>query len=290
MNQFVKAFIATGALLFSVHAFAQVGVVTEINGEVTLQRGEEHFALVTGVDLYPGDTIRSGEDAGAQLDMDDGSMISISSNAEITIANYQLREDESVSNATIELLSGWLRFAVAKLRNRDSSYQLSMPTAVLGVRGTEGVVEVSGGGESAHTRIFLEEGEVEIAEEVRKGRLSGQKVRLRAGEFAERRFRQMLLKRAVVPAAFKKRLPIRLKTKLKRRIKLLKKRGIQPKKLGQIMRNKIKRTKLKEQLRTRPEKREEAVKKLKQKKKLREKKKKIRRDKRERRLKRNLSR
>jgi len=279
-----------GALLFSAHAFAQVGVVTEISGEAVLQRGEEQFALASGVEVNPGDIIRSGEEAGVQLEMDDGSMISISSNAEITIAEYQLREDRSVASATIELLSGWLRFAVTRLRGSESSYQLSMPTAVLGVRGTEGVIEVSGSGESAHTRIFLEEGEVEIAEEMRKGRLSGQKVRLRSGEFAERRFRQLLLKRAVVPAAFKKRLPARLKTKLKRRIKLLKKRGIQPKKIRKIMRSRSERMELKERLRSQPEKREKTLKKLDQKKKLREQPKKIKRDKREKRLKRKLSR
>ncbi|MDX8402848.1 MAG: FecR family protein [Mariprofundaceae bacterium] len=267
MNEFIKGMLTAVLLLFSLSAYAQVGVVTEINGEVTLQRVDHHFILSPGVNLYSGDVIRSGENSSAQFDMDDGSMISISSNAEITVADYQLREDRSVVSATIKLTSGWLRFAISKLRGKESSFRLSMPTAVLGVRGTEGVIEVSGSGESASTQILLEEGEVEVAERVRKGRLSGQKIYLKRGQFAERKFGRILLKRSRMSVGFKKRLPAKLKAKLKQRIKMLKRRGIVPRKL---IHHKIKRQQLK--------KRNQLIRKIKRKK-AKDKKRKLKREK-----------
>jgi len=242
MQKIIRMMIALFVLLVATHAYAQVGVVTEVHGEVSLQRADRHFILQPGVDLYPQDIIRSEDAASAQFDMDDGSMISISSNTEITIADYQLREDKSVASATIELVTGWLRFAVTKLRGHESSFRLSMPTAVLGVRGTEGVIEVLGSDESLSTQILLEEGEVEVAERIHENRLAGQKIYLKPGQFAERKFGRMLYKRAKASATFKKRLPARLKMKLKQRIKMLKKRGIAPRKMAN---NKLKRQQLK---------------------------------------------
>jgi len=259
MKWMIRLVGVLATFLVVMNVYAQIGVVTEVSGDVTVQRDGDQYNLAPGVELYSKDIIRSDSDASAQFEMDDGSMISISSNAEVKIADYKLREDKSVVSATIDLVSGWLRFAVVKLRERDSAYSFNMPTAVLGVRGTEGIIEVTGSGETAATQVMLEEGEVELAEKIRKGRFSGQKIRLKPGQFAERKFGRILLKRAKMSAAFKKRIPARLKTKLKRRIKLLKRRGVSPRKIKKIIRSKLKQQKLKRQLRNQPEKRQKLI-------------------------------
>ncbi len=208
-----------------------VGVISDVNGEVDLHRGDEVLIAEPGVDVEPGDVLVSGEGASAQLDMDDGSSLAIGANSSMKIRNYQLREDRSVLSAAIELATGWLRFAVAKLRSRDSSYRFHMPTAVLGVRGTEGVLEVTGEGEAAESRAALEEGEVELAEKLEHGRLAGRRIVLGPGQYAERRRAHPFRFRRHVPASFRRHVPPRLRARLRRRAHLLKRRGIHPRRL-----------------------------------------------------------
>jgi len=226
--------------LFATAAFAHVGVVTEVAGSIELQRGEDVFAAQSGVDVMPGDVLRSGKESSVQVDMDDGSILSIGASSTLQIDDYKLREDKSVISASIALVSGWLRFAVAKLRQQDSSYRFHMPTAVLGVRGTEGVLEVTGEGDKVESHAMLEEGEVDVAEEVEKGRLRGARVVLRPGQYASRRHGRVLKMLRRVPFAFRNRMPARLRAKLIRRIRMLKHRGVPPRRIKRAIRHRLK--------------------------------------------------
>jgi len=205
-----------------------VGVISDVSGEVELHRGDDVFAAEPGVNVEPGDELVSGEGASAQLDMDDGSSLALGASSTMRIRDYSLREDRSVLSAAIELVGGWLRFAVAKLRSRDSSYRFHMPTAVLGVRGTEGVLEVTGEGDEAESRAALEEGEVELAEKLEHGRLAGRRLVLRPGQYAARRRAHVFRFSRHVPARFRRRMPPRLRARLVRRAHLLRRRGIHP--------------------------------------------------------------
>lgn len=205
-----------------------VGVISDVSGEVELHRGQDVFAAEPGVNVEPGDELVSGEDASAQLDMDDGSSLALGASSTMHIQDYNLREDRSVLSAAIELVGGWLRFAVTKLRSRDSSYRFHMPTAVLGVRGTEGVLEVTGEGDDIESRAALEEGEVELAEKLEHGRLAGRRLVLRPGQYAARRRARAFHFSRHVPARFRRRMPPRLRVHLVRRAHLLKRRGIHP--------------------------------------------------------------
>jgi len=220
-------------------AFAHVGVVTEAKGNVELQRGDNVFAVESGVDVMPGDVLRSSQESSVQIDMDDGSMLSIGANSTFKIEEYKMREDKSVIRASVDLVAGWLRFAVAKLRQQDSSYRFHMPTAVLGVRGTEGVLEVTGEGDKVESHAMLEEGEVDVAEEVREGRLRGARVVLRRGQYVSRRHGRVLKMLRRAPFAFRNRIPARLRVRLVRRIRMLKRRGVPPRRIRRMLRHKM---------------------------------------------------
>jgi len=208
-----------------------VGVISAVSGEVILQRGDEELVAEPGVNVTPGDVLVSGEGASAQLDMDDGSSLAMGAGSRMIIRDYRLREDHSVLSAAIELARGWLRFAVVRLRSRDSSYRFHMPTAVLGVRGTEGVLEVEGEGDAVESRAELEEGEVELAERLERGKLAGRRVTLRPGQYVERRRARAFRLLRHVPARFHRRMPQHLRARLMRRAHLLKRRGIRPRRL-----------------------------------------------------------
>jgi len=221
-------------------AFAHVGVVTEVTGTIELQRGEDVFAVESGVDVLPGDVLRSNGESSVQVDMDDGSILSIGADSTMEINDYHLREDKSVVSASIALVSGWLRFAVAKLRQQDSSYRFHMPTAVLGVRGTEGVLEVTGQGDKVESHAMLEEGKVDVAEEIREGRLRGARIVLRPGQYVSRRRGRVLRMLRQTPFAFRNRIPARMRARLVHRIRMLRRRGVPPRRIRKAIRRHLK--------------------------------------------------
>lgn len=224
-------------VIFTGQACAAVGVATAISGQVELQRSDQVFVLVEGVNLNIGDIVRTGDDASAQLDMDDGSVLSLGGNSEMVIGDYSLHEDGSVAEAAIEMLTGWLRFAVSKLRAKDSSYRFHMPTAVLGVRGTEGVIQVEDEEGTEASRILLEEGVVDVVET--DG--DGNRLTLKGGEFAERLHGKRLAKRLQMAALFRKRVPPHLRMKLRHRARMLKRRGVSPRMLRKVTRRDMRR-------------------------------------------------
>jgi hypothetical protein len=232
----VAVFVLLSLLPGLALAEGEVGVITEVSGEAELMRGDQVLAAEAGVNLMPGDVVRTGDDATVQIDMDDGSSFAMGAKSSLHIKEYRMREDHSIIAAAIDKISGWMRFAVAKLRQADY-YRFQMPTAVLGVRGTEGVLNVEGEGDNAQSNIMLDKGDVEVAERVENGRLFGNHLRLRDGEYAYRRAGRMLLMQRHFPERLRQRMPAFVKARLVRRVRFLKRRGIRPRRIeGRLFR------------------------------------------------------
>jgi len=212
---------------FPLWAQASVGVATDVQGTATLTRDHQFFLLEEGVEINSRDIIHTGSDSSIQLDMDDGSIISLGSNSHIALSQYKIHRKKRGIAATVNLVSGWLRFAVAKLVSFDSHYRFTTSTAVLGVRGTEGLINVEGQGVSSVSSLLLESGKIIMAESVRGNALSGQLVTVNPGEFASRNVGRKIIKQAHAPSSFIQRIPARLKSPLKHRSTKL--RGTKPK-------------------------------------------------------------
>jgi hypothetical protein len=138
------------------------------------------------------------------------------SNSTMRLSNYVLREDKSVTSAVVNLVSGWMRFAVSRLKRRNSSYRFAMATAVMGVRGTEGLLNVEGSGGDATSSLLLKSGKVDMAERLLGGMLQGHPVTISGGQFASRKAGQPLEKQTTPPPGFTQRIPAILKQTLKR--------------------------------------------------------------------------
>lgn len=207
-------------------AAAAVGAITDVHGEVRLQRGDALFAAAAGVDVEEDDLIETGANAGVQIEMGDGSLFKLGPQSRVLLSDYKLDTDRGVLDAGIDVLSGWLRFAVGKLRRADRRYEFNTPTMTIGVRGTEGVIEAV----PEHSSLLLEEGEV-----VTRGQDAGS-VPIRAGEFIERRRAQPFHRPGAVPPAFRQRMPGLVQARLARRAQLLQQRGVPPRQIRKILR------------------------------------------------------
>ncbi len=213
-------------LLTPMAATAGIGVFADVQGDTRIQRGEVYLAAAPGVDVEEDDIVETGDNASAQVEMRDGSLLKLGAASRLLLADYKFDSGGNVVSAGLEVLSGWLRFAVSKLRGNESRYAISTPTMTIGIRGTEGVIEAHG----ARGGLLLEEGEVAV-----RAAEAGS-VPVRAGEYIERAPGQPFARPGAVPPAFRARMPATMQARMARRAHLLKQRGVPPRQIRHIQR------------------------------------------------------
>jgi len=205
-----------------------VGVFSETSGDVKFLRGDSYFAAVPGVEVEAQDLVETADDGSAQLDMKDGTLLRIGPGSHLSLSEYRLDDGGNVLSAGIEVVSGWLRFAVAKL-HADADYRIETSTMTIGIRGTEGVVEAK----DTEGSLYLEEGAVDVhSADAAPGAPSAAHVR--GGGYIERMRGRAFMPAAVVPAAFRERMPPVFRERMQRRVHLLRRRGVPPREIRRI--------------------------------------------------------
>lgn len=122
------------------HARENAGVTLAARGDVeaydlldeisrTLSRRSEVFNV---------DSILTGANSQAQIRMVDDAVISVRSDSELVIAEYQYDEETGEGRATMELVSGGLRALTGSINpeNEGSDYEVRTSVGSIGIRGT----------------------------------------------------------------------------------------------------------------------------------------------------------
>jgi hypothetical protein len=92
--------------------------------------------------LYQQDQIRTLSESRAKLFFTDESILVLSDNTSVDIAKFQLTPQGGRQSALMKILHGSLRFIVTKASSVDKpDFEIEGKTAVMGVRGTDGVFE-----------------------------------------------------------------------------------------------------------------------------------------------------
>lgn len=122
-----------------------------------LDTAREPVEVYYGMELQPGDTVRTNATV-AELQLDpNGSIIKLSQNTVFTVD--ELQRNENTSNK-FSMAAGKMR-AIAARAGLGNRYQVSTPSAVCGVRGTDfGIIAIPGQEESA----FVAQGVVEFVQ------------------------------------------------------------------------------------------------------------------------------
>ena len=135
-----KFWLALVIGITSVVAHAQpVGRVLVAVGEVTVQRGGRDVTLMTGAEVFSGDTVTVGDTSNAQIGFTDSAIVALRSKSVFRIDEYIFdRNNESaISKALFSLLRGGLRtFTGAIGRTNRDGYRMRAQSATVGIRGT----------------------------------------------------------------------------------------------------------------------------------------------------------
>jgi hypothetical protein len=122
-----------------------VGSVATVTPAANVARGGTAAAgLKKGDDVRKGDRLSTNASGALGVTFDDETTFSLSANASITVDEFVYRKGAR-GNAVVTVARGTVGF-VAEQVAKTGEMRITTPTAIVGVRGTTGVVEVAPGG------------------------------------------------------------------------------------------------------------------------------------------------
>ena len=136
--------VLAAALVFATSAIAaDVGLVKVSNGGVEIQRAGARIKADVGTPVQVSDVLRTGADGSAGITFADNSLLSIGPNTSFEIEKYQFDSTTHAGEFQGSLKQGRLAGISGKMvKQSPESMKIRTPSAVMGVRGTEFVVQV----------------------------------------------------------------------------------------------------------------------------------------------------
>jgi hypothetical protein len=139
-----KALILAIALAIPGAAIAsEAGLVKVSKGSVQIQRGGSKMPATVGTAVRTADVIVTGADGSAGITFTDNSLVSVGPNSVFAIDKYRFDTTTHAGEFEGNLRQGRLAAVSGKIvKQSPESMKIRTPSAVMGVRGTEFVVQV----------------------------------------------------------------------------------------------------------------------------------------------------
>jgi hypothetical protein len=127
------------------------GKITTVLPIVNVVRGPQQIPANASQEVFWGDVINTGHLARARVALTDGSILSVGSDSNLTIAKH----DPAGQQTDLDLNYGQVRARAVKLVKPDAHFRVRTPVGVAGVVGTEMIVLFDVGGQM---QVFCMEG------------------------------------------------------------------------------------------------------------------------------------
>ncbi len=139
-----NALILLAALGFAGSAMAaDIGLIKVAKGSVQIQRGSSKIPATVGTGLQTSDTLVTGADGSAGITFTDNSLVSVGPNSVFQIDKYSFDTTTYAGEFEGNLKQGRLAAVSGKMvKQSPDSMKIRTPSAIMGVRGTEFVVQV----------------------------------------------------------------------------------------------------------------------------------------------------
>lgn len=139
-----NALVLIAALGFAGTAMAaDIGLVKVAKGSVQIQRGNAKIPVTVGTGLQTSDVVVTGADGSAGITFTDNSLVSVGPNSVFTVEKYKFDTTTHSGEFEGNLKQGRLAAVSGKMvQQSPDSMKIRTPSAIMGVRGTEFVVQV----------------------------------------------------------------------------------------------------------------------------------------------------
>ncbi|MCI1003301.1 FecR domain-containing protein [Herbaspirillum sp. C9C3] len=124
---------------------SQAGIVKVLQGDVHAERSGKSRPLAIGERLYAGDRVVTAAASSVGFTLRDDTLISLGPNSQFLLERFAYSDKTDEGNIAVRLTKGTLRYVSGLIGKRTPENQLlSTPTATIGIRGTDFIVEVPG--------------------------------------------------------------------------------------------------------------------------------------------------
>jgi len=122
---------------------ADVGLIKVSKGNVQIERNGAKVAAPVGASVQASDVIMTGADGSAGITFTDNSLVSVGPNTVFAIDKYRVDSTTHAGEFEGSLKKGRLAAISGKMvKASPESMKIRTPSAIMGVRGTEFVVQV----------------------------------------------------------------------------------------------------------------------------------------------------
>jgi hypothetical protein len=135
--------VAIALAIPGVAVATEAGLVKVSKGSVQIQRGGSKVPATVGTGVRTSDVIVTGADGSAGITFTDNSLVSVGPNSVFAIDRYRFDTTTHAGEFEGNLKQGRLAAVSGKMvKQSPESMKIRTPSAVMGVRGTEFVVQV----------------------------------------------------------------------------------------------------------------------------------------------------
>ena len=136
-------------------ADATIGQIATVSGIATVTRANAAAAALKVADaIFKNDTLETAAGSSLGVTFDDETTFSLSANTRIVVDDFVYRQGGNANAASFNVALGTAAF-VASLVAKTGDMKITTPNAVLGIRGTTGVVDVPAAGAAAAPTVKL---------------------------------------------------------------------------------------------------------------------------------------
>ncbi len=130
----------------SLAADVEAGAVKVVKGAVSIQRGAQKIAAEPGGKVYVADRVVTGADGSVGITLRDNTLLSAGPNSTLALNKFAFDSTTHAGAIDASLKRGTLAVVSGKIAKASpETVQFRTPSAILGVRGTEFVIDAGAG-------------------------------------------------------------------------------------------------------------------------------------------------
>lgn len=123
---------------------SRIGTFKQVEGEAWAARAGARRAAEPGAGVVLADRLSTGQNGAATLTLKDGTVLTMGPNTTMDLSRFQFDSTTQKGHVGLDLLQGTVRVVTGLLaRINPELFKVTTPTAVVGVRGTDFIVETA---------------------------------------------------------------------------------------------------------------------------------------------------
>lgn len=122
----------------------RAGTFKQVQGEAWVGRAGERQRPEPGKGMKESETLSTGPDGAASILLKDGTVLTVGPNTTVDLRRFQFDSTTQEGHFALDLVKGSVRVITGLLaRMNPDLFKVHTPTSVVGVRGTDFIVEVN---------------------------------------------------------------------------------------------------------------------------------------------------